>query len=124
MVRNFLTGVLGLRANTKNLSDRNPLLPRDWFTILIVEIYCVHKLAIYVKLLMKGSSIANTNRAAISVACEMTAVLISADHVKSMGSCLSSSSGISVSPLMVNMIGKAPSADLDFRNLSLMKSMY
>jgi hypothetical protein len=36
----------------------------------------------------------------------------------------SSISGISVSPRMVNMIGNAPSGDLDFRKRSLMKSMY
>ena len=77
--------MLGSGADTKNLSDRNPLLPRDWFTILIVEIYSVHELAVDVKLLMKGSSIANTNRVAISIACEMTAVSVSADNVKSIG---------------------------------------
>lgn len=37
---------------------------------------------------------------------------------------LSSISGMSVSPRIVNMIGSAPSGDLDFLKRSLIKPMY
>jgi len=56
----------------EDLSDRDPLIPCDRLSILVVKIDAVHELSINIELLVKGSCIANSDRSATSVAGEMT----------------------------------------------------
>jgi hypothetical protein len=63
---------LDLKQQTKNLSDSDPLFPRDRFSILVVQINSIHKLPINVELLMECSTIADADRFALLITRKMT----------------------------------------------------
>ena len=80
-----------------------------------------HELSIDVKLLMESSTISDPDRSTVTIPGQMPAIFSRWSLVIAGGTYESSISGMSVSPSIVNMMGKAPSGPLDFLNLSLMK---
>jgi len=65
-------GVKKENVLTQYLANGNPLFPSDRLAVLIVEIYSVHEFTVNIKLQMECSSVANTDRFAVSVARKMT----------------------------------------------------
>lgn len=51
----------------KNFAHRNPLIPRNRLSILVVQIDSVHQLAVDVELLMKGGTVTNTDRGGVAI---------------------------------------------------------
>jgi hypothetical protein len=56
---------------TKDLAHSLPDIPRYWLSILVVQVDCIHELAVYIKLLMKRRAITNPNRTAASISLQM-----------------------------------------------------
>ena len=110
----------------KNFAHRNPLIPGNRLAILVVQVDSIHQLSVDIELLMKGGTVTDTDRGGVAVSGEVAPMVRGRFKQTSIrsGAHLSSTSGISVSPRIVNMIGKAPSGPLDLRNLSLIKFIY
>ena len=56
---------------TEDFADSDPLLPGYGLAVFVVEVDCVHELAVDVELLMEGCTVSDADGLAVAVAGEM-----------------------------------------------------
>jgi len=55
----------------KDLSDGNPLIPRYWLAILVIQVDRIHELSVNIELLMVRGAVADADRLRASISVKM-----------------------------------------------------